>query len=59
MADEIKQTFEDLTNKRCRTCAVCGKPENDGLLFDDSAWICNVIFVQLDIKRRVNNSRMV
>ena len=41
MADEIKQVFEDLTNKRCRTCAVCGKPENDGLLFDDSAWICN------------------
>ena len=41
MADEIKQTLEDLTNKRCRTCAVCGKPENDWLLFDDSAWICN------------------
>lgn len=41
MADANKEAFEDLTNKRCRTCAVCGKPENDGLLFDDSAWICN------------------
>lgn len=30
MADEIKETFEDLTTKRCRTCAVCGKPEMMG-----------------------------
>lgn len=36
----MAETFDELTQKKCRSCIVCGKPENDGLLPSDDPWIC-------------------
>lgn len=37
----MAETFDELTQKKCRRCISCGKPENDGLLSSDDPWICN------------------